>query len=69
MKQSIREVRFNTKAKHPLMKKFSETVTPYAWKLVEGEMKIMKLKTYDFVMNEVSQCKMLFAKRTNYFLF
>jgi hypothetical protein len=41
MKQSIREVRFNSKAKHPLIKKFSKNVSPYAWKLIEGGCKYL----------------------------
>jgi HEPN domain-containing protein len=55
MKQHIREVRFNTKEKDPLLVNFSKSITPYAWKLIEHQMKFVKNTVYDFKLDEVSQ--------------
>ncbi|KZR97298.1 Uncharacterized protein APZ42_007911, partial [Daphnia magna] len=53
LKQNIRDLRFATKSKHPLLKKFAESVSPYAWSKREEEIKIMKKKSYDFVLDKV----------------
>jgi hypothetical protein len=54
MKQNIRELRFATKSKHPLLQNFANSISPYAWRKLEGELKIMKTQ-YDFIFNEVTQ--------------
>ncbi|KZS20623.1 Uncharacterized protein APZ42_012634 [Daphnia magna] len=68
LKQSIREVRFNTKGKHPVLKTFSDTVSPYACKLLEGEMKIVQWKAYEFVLNEELDTYSIASRHTTYSL-
>ena len=48
-KQKLREVRFDTKRHHPFLLKFASSISPFARKKVENEVKIMK-KNYDFVL-------------------
>ncbi|KAK4003519.1 hypothetical protein OUZ56_005278 [Daphnia magna] len=45
LKQCIRE------AKYPLLKRFADTISPFAWGHLEEELKIMKA-TYNFILNE-----------------
>ncbi|EFX80068.1 hypothetical protein DAPPUDRAFT_319032 [Daphnia pulex] len=42
LKLCIREVKFSKKEKHPLLKKFADTISPFAWGHLEAELKIMK---------------------------
>ncbi|KAI9555984.1 hypothetical protein GHT06_018542 [Daphnia sinensis] len=68
LKQSIREMRFNTKGTHPVLKTFSDTFSPYACKLLDGEMKILNWKAYDFVLNEELDTYSIPLRHTTYSL-
>jgi hypothetical protein len=64
MKQCIREVKFSKKEKHPLIKKFADTISPFAWGHLEAELKIMK-ENYNFVLNEVNKLFVIFLNGSN----
>ncbi|KZR95964.1 Uncharacterized protein APZ42_009961, partial [Daphnia magna] len=36
MKQNIRELRFSTKSKHPLLQNYAKSISPYAWSKLKG---------------------------------
>ncbi|EFX65973.1 hypothetical protein DAPPUDRAFT_116791 [Daphnia pulex] len=55
MKQNIKELQFSTKSKHPLLQNFANSISPYAWRKLEGELKIMK-NQYDFIFNKELSC-------------
>ncbi|KAK4024761.1 hypothetical protein OUZ56_010184 [Daphnia magna] len=68
LKQNIRDLRFATKSKHRLLKKFAESVSPYAWRKMEKEIKIMKKKSYDFVLNKETSTYNIASCNTTYHL-
>ncbi|KAK4004213.1 hypothetical protein OUZ56_005955 [Daphnia magna] len=37
VKQNMRELRFSTKSKHPLLQNYAKSISPYAWTKVEEE--------------------------------
>lgn len=53
LNERIREVRFSTKSKPELIKKFTNSTSPFAWRQTENEIKIMK-GNYDFILDNVS---------------
>lgn len=53
LNERIREVRFSTKSKPELIKKFTNSISPFAWRQTENEIKIMK-GNYDFILDNVS---------------
>lgn len=57
LKQSIQDLRFAVQEKHPAVSKFAGSISPFAWNLLNGEMKIMK-KTFDFVLDQVSHLQL-----------
>ncbi|KZS20646.1 Uncharacterized protein APZ42_012571 [Daphnia magna] len=67
LKQSIREVRFNTKGKHPVLNTVN-LKTCNTCKLLEGEMKIVQWKAYDFVLNEELDTYSIASRHTTYSL-
>ena len=51
MKQTIPQVRLNTKEKDPLLVSFSKSITSYAWKLIEHQIKYVENTVYQFKMS------------------
>ncbi|KZR98276.1 Uncharacterized protein APZ42_006376, partial [Daphnia magna] len=53
LNERIREVQFSTKSKPELIKKFTNSISPFPWRQTENEIKIMK-GNYDFILDNVS---------------
>ncbi|XP_045025115.1 uncharacterized protein LOC123469833 [Daphnia magna] len=65
LKQKIREVRFSTPSKPELIRKFAESISPFAWNLLENEIKIMR-KNYHFILDNDYLTYTIMSRNTNY---
>lgn len=60
--QKIREVKFPRQGKHPFLKKFAASISPFAWEKIKEDMKYMK-ESYDFKYHQVriaSHCSLFY---------